>query len=385
MEYPVQRLQLRREVEPRDSVVSYRALANHLTSGMQRRNRPAVKSYLVERLRSGADRDDAAFLRRTLHRASPRRRLDVVPLAETPTILRAQVGSVVLWIDTADGSFWEVHSLDDSATVGAIVERWIAVTPELDLPWLPEELLRVASGSGDFVGFGLTYSREFFAEDPDTAESLTVRVSGTEAHNALSDLQKQRTFLRTSALSMVRVRNPFAGPGAMTTHRVTASLTARGRVSSRGESFERHRTFFRHCCELYRSAATTIQNELSLGSLSTDGEGLRGPLLIDLGSPIDDLAGFCGRVFSGSDPFRIWGFLERRAADLVVAHAFDRRSGAAFTVEAGPRVWRLFLPSTTPGMVVLRLLTLLQHHHDRRATVPALHLAQKSSSVQRPS
>lgn len=368
-----------------EKVAGYRALANHLTSGMRRRNRPAVKSYLVEARLPAADGELGRFLRASLHRASPRRRLAISQLSDTPTIYRADIGSIVLWIDTADPLLWEVHSLGDSSIVSMIVERWINATPELDLPWLPEELLSVASGTGEFVGFGLTYSRDFFAEDPDAAESLSVRVSGTEAQDALSDLQTQRTFLRTSALSMVRVRNPFEGPGAMAHRRVTASVTARGRVTSRGDDFDRHRTFLRHCSGLYRSAAGKIQNEMCLGAFTAGGEGLRGPLLLDLGSPIDDLAAFCGRVFSGADPFRLWGFLERRADELVVAHAFDRRAGASFTVEAGPRAWRLFLPPETPGVVVLRLLTLLQHHHDRRARIPALDLGQRSSSSHSPS
>ena len=366
-------------------VRTYRELANQLTEGMRQRNRPAVKTYLVERVRPPTDADDVGLIHRSLRLASPRRRLVVQQLASSPAIVRAQVGAIVLWVDTSDPRFWEVHSLDDSAAVGSIVDRWISATPELDLAWFPEELLGVASGSGEFVGFGLTYSREFFAEDRDSAESLAVRVSGTDAGNALEDLKQQPAFLRASSLSMIRVRNPLVGPGAMTAHRVTASVTTRGRVSSRGDSFERHRAFFRYCADLYRSAAADIQERLSVGAFNETGEGLRGPTVIDLGSPIDDLAAFCGRAFSGADPFRLWGFLERRTDDLIVAQAFDRRAGTGFVVEATPLLWRVFLPPDASGAIVLRLLTLLQHHHDRRASMPSLAVAQKSSSDQRSS
>jgi hypothetical protein len=353
-------------------VLTYRELANHLTAGMSRRNRPAVKTYLVEPVRPIRAQDTANFLRRSLKAASPRRRVDVRPLPDMPTINRVGIGRVTLWIETGESRFWEVHTLDETATVNRIVDRWIAITPEIDAPWFPQELLGEAARTGEFVGFGLTYTRAFFADDPDTAESLTVRVSGTDSRDALSGLQSQAVFARTSALSMVRVRNPFTGPGATQTGRVTASITARGRVSSRGDDFERHRTFFRYCADVYRAAEARIQEAFTVGQLGPDGEGLRGPAVISLGSPVDDLGAFCGRVFSGGDPFRLWGFLERRSADLIVANTFDRRSGGSFTVEATPSEWRVYLPSGAPGAVILRLVTLLQQNHDRRAGMPGL-------------
>ncbi len=366
-------------------ILTFRALVNHISSGMSRPSRPAVKTYLVEPVRPIQPGHVTEFIRRSLREASPRRRVDVQPLADTPTILRARVGRITLWVETGEGRFWEVHSLDDTTLVGGLVDRWIALTPELDTPWFPEELLRAAADTGEFVGFGLTYTRAFFADDPETAESLSVRVSGTESRDALSDLQAQPTFTRTSALSLVRVRNPLAGPGATEAGRVTSSLSARGRVSSRGDDFERHRTFFRYCAELYRDAEARIQDRLSIGSFDQDGEGLRGPTVIHLGSRVDDLAGFCGRVFSGGEPFRLWGFLERRSDSLIVANAFDRRSGSAFTIEAAADEWRVFLPPGAPGSVVLRLLTLLQQNHDRRTRMPQVASPQSRSSSHRTS
>jgi hypothetical protein len=351
---------------------TFRELENWLSSSMARRSRPAVKTYLVEPTTNLSGRDHQEFLRRSFRAASPRRRVAVTALVGNADIYEVLVGKVALWVETGDDRFWQVHSVDETTVVASIVDRWIALTPELDAPWFPEQLLRTVAGVGEFIGFGLSYSRAYFADDPDEAESLSVRVSGSESRVALKDLQGQHTFLRASALSMVRVRNPFAGPGATEVGRITTSLTARGRVSSRGDSFGRHRDFLRYGAELYRATEARIADTMSIGGLESSGEGLRGPIVVRLASPVDDLGAFCGRLFSGGDPFRLWGFLERRSPDLIVANAFDQRSGASFTVEATSTALRIFLPTGTSGTVVLRLVTLLQQHHDRRAEVEGL-------------
>ena len=353
-------------------VQTYRELENWLSATMAHRSRPAVKTYLVEPAPRLLGRDLQEFLRRSFRAASPRRRVAVTPLPENADVLEAQIGKVRLWVETGDDRFWQVHSIDETSVVASIVDRWIALTPELDAPWFPEQLLRAIADVGEFIGFGLSYSRAYFAEDPDGAESLSVRVSGSESREALHDLQGQHTFLRASALSMVRVRNPFAGPGATEVGRITTSLNARGRVSSRGDSFLRHRDFLRYGADLYRATEARIAESMTIGGLDQSGEGLRSPIVVRLASPVDDLSAFCGRLFSGGDPFRLWGFLERRSPDLIVANTFDPRSGASFTVEATPDALRIFLPTGTSGTVVLRLVTLLQQHHDRRAEVDGL-------------
>lgn len=360
-------------------VRSYRQLANGLTDAMQQRRRPSVKTHLVEVLRPIHDDAVPELIRRSLRRSLRRRQVVVTQLADAPRIFEIRANRLTLWADTSGAGMWEIHSLDDTTAVTALVERWIGMTPELDLPWFPEELLTRASLAGEFVGFGLLFSREFFSTEDEAADTLSVRVSGSESEDALREFRHEKTLNRTSALSMIRVKNPLSGPGAMSAGKITASLSSRGRVSSRGNSFDRHRAFFRHSAQLYRDAAAEISRDLSVGALSAEGGGLRGPVVINLATRVDDLAAFCGRIFSGADPFQLWGFLERRAEDLIVIQAFDRRSGSPFTVEAMPEQWRLFLPAGSPGALVLRLLTLLQRHHDRRASMPDL-LAHNSSS-----
>ena len=293
-------------------------------------------------------------------------------LPSNADVFEVQVGKVTLWVETGDNRFWQVHSVDETTVVASIVDRWIAITPELDAPWFPEQLLRSVADVGEFIGFGLSYSRAYFAEDPDDAESLSVRVERVRVARGAARPSGPAHVPAASALSMVRVRNPFSGPGTTEAGRITTSLTARGRVSSRGDSCLRHRDFLRYGADLYRTTEARIADTLTIGGLEPSGEGLRSPIVVRLASRVEDLGAFCGRLFSGGDPFRLWGFLERRSPDLIVANTFDPRSGASFTVEATPDALRVFLPSGTSGTVVLRLVTLLQQHHDRRAEVEGL-------------
>jgi hypothetical protein len=348
---------------------SFRELANELSAGMQHRNRPAVKTFLID-VRTPPHQTTQDFLRQGLSHASPRRRITVGPLPDSPTVYRARLGKLTMWVDTTDESFWEIHTLDDTATVQSILGSWVAQSPGVEYAWFPQELLQQAAESGEFVGFGLRYTREFFADEPETADALSMRVAGTRARTALVELQRQAAFERTSALSMVRVRDPLSGPGSLAGERITSSLSAQGRITSRGESFERHRAFIRFCAHLYRAKCNEAKAFLGSGRFDESGEGLSGPLRIDLRTPIDDLVDFCGRLFSGGEPFRLWGFPERRGNDLVVAPTYDRVSGEALTIEVASKEMRLYLGPRVPGSFVLRLVSLLQHHHDQRVTFP---------------
>lgn len=342
---------------------------------MQSRQRPAVKTYLLQVARPLAARGLTEFLSRTMRRAAPRRRIEVSEVADEGTLFEIRVGQLTLWVDTSGGATWDVHSIGETSKVSTLVERWVAATAELEMPWFPEQLLATAAAAGDFVGFGLSFSREFFVEDPsDVADTLSVRVSGSESSDALHQFRTQESLTRSSALASIRVRNALSGPGAMAGGRIASTLGSRGRVSSRGDSFDRHREFFRHSAHLYAEASRAVAERHTVGRLDEEGEGLRGPLVIDLYSPVEDLGSFVARIFSGADPFRLWALLERRADDLIVAEAFDQGLGVPFTVEATPELWRVYLPEGAPGPLALKLVTLLQHHHDRRVSAPAIAL-----------
>ena len=348
------------------SLRTYQSLAGAMTDAMTRRNRPSVKTWTLELQRS--TRQATEYVRRGLASAT-RRRLMVFPFADAPAIMLVRIGSLEVFVDTTSKRLWQVHTAERTAPVEDVLKRWVSRDRDLEFMSLPEEFLNRAAGTGAFVGFGLHHSEAFLASEPDSGEVLSVRVNSAQSEGALGDLRDRPTFANTGALSMVKVRQPLVGLGAMRHGHITSTLNAGGRVSSRGDSFERHKLFVDAVTHDYQAMVQAVEAKGTVGSLGERGEGLRGPLVMQLGRPIEDLEAYCSRAFAGGEPFFIWGLLERRSDDYIIASCFERRASVPFTVEATPDRWFVYLPDGTPGGVAMRLWQRLQVHHDRRTTL----------------
>jgi hypothetical protein len=352
--------------EARPTPRTYQSFVNAMTTVMSQRNRLSVKSWAIQVF--GETDNPMAHLANMLRRAAPRRTVRVLPFQDNASVAYIQIGRLDLFADLSDSRWWLLHSAEEAASIEPVIRRWIADDSNVDFIALPEHLLLKAANTGTFVGFGLHHSLEFLSTDPDVADTLSVRLSGRQSREALQDLRVKSSF-STSALTSIRVRQPFSGPGAMTAGRITSSVTNAGRVSSRGDSFDRHSLMVAAVVGDYQALVRDVEERGTMGALDPDGLGLRGPVELDLGRPIDDLEGFCARAFSGFEPFYIWGFLEKRSPDLIVANCLDRRSERALTIEAYADRWLVYLPDGTPGSVLMRLWSRMQVHHDRHATV----------------
>jgi hypothetical protein len=152
---------------------------------------------------------------------------------------------------------------------------------------------------------------------------------------------------------------------------VTDDVYFNGKITSMGQSFASHAALVAAMYKKQYKAKIVdiIEKELSIGSVS-EGRGamLKGePIFLTFHRKIDNLEGFVKAVYSGTEPFRLWGLQEVTGNDFARVYAVDLHLGRPLTFEVFPDTIRIFLPTGTCGNSVVRFLTLFQQHFDSSA------------------
>ena len=131
--------------------------------------------------------------------------------------------------------------------------------------------------------------------------------------------------------------------------------------------------------ELYRAYATKIkgfEDDFGLRYEAADGVNtkhppfsVRGqPLNITFGRPIADIEKFLDAVFSGAEPFRLWGtpvFLSKDYLSDGIGFACH----PSHSFEITPEFMRVYLLDGSCGNSIARLYTNLQHYYDSQVTM----------------
>ena len=195
---------------------------------------------------------------------------------------------------------------------------------------------------------------------------MTVRQGGRDVATMLSLLRGSLAFANKSALSMVRLRYP---EGA-SEQRVTSEVRYDGRISARGNSFDRHVQLVDAIAKRYSAEIARVEAEFGTTATAAGG-GWRPrlqPLRIDLNPIVEDVGAFCEHLFSATHPFRLAGDIDRLTDDHYSIQAIDLHTGQLFPFEVTQKHIWISLPDGTCGNTFFRLFTNLQRHHSRLVT-----------------
>lgn len=294
---------------------------------------------------------------------------------EDPTLVRAQAivdeRQMEIFVDIAEPRYWVLHSMAPSGDLGRLIDRW-AGHSRLDKAWLPADLLESLSGLGAFRGLGLSYDRrpidgEAAEDDEETPISfLKVQLWGNQAAAVLDVLRAANAFPGETTLSKVRVRFEMDDPALFTLDDIKFD----GKITARGTSFASHLALIDRVLNPYSRAIADIEARFRLNKLGPDSSSVHGePLFVQLERPIADLDLFCRRVFSGGNPFRLWGVPIRQTGKVVRVSAVDLHVSRPIAFEVSRDFIRVFLSDRSCGNSVMRFYTNLQHYYSSLVSV----------------
>jgi len=286
------------------------------------------------------------------------------------------------YVDASDRRFWVLHSASNSRKADNILHRVVANDTHLDSAWLPMQLLERVADMGIFKGLHLDYDHrevpDIEFEEPDApVEYLKMQLWGNRAREVLRILRQPNAFADATTLSKVKIKHYLdrdVGEESFSLDEVKWD----GKITARGTSFQSHINLVNSIYRSYSEKVRSFEQRFSLrfeepaanqpnGHMTMDGE----PLSLTFSRPIADLKKFMTAIFSGTDPFRLWGVPVSAGRDYFRVTAVDLHVTNRITFEITPNFMRVYLPIGSCGNSIVRLYTNLQHYYDSQVVLAA--------------
>ncbi len=288
---------------------------------------------------------------------------------------------VRLYIDAVadeSGRFVVAHTLSDASMVDRALERIVDRRPHIDHAWFWPRFLEETQSSGDFRGLGVSYDHRRFqaaegVDDPD--DYFSMQLSG----GAMT--QDIYTFLRAHdqigpRTVVDKVKLKYWSDRTLGKQFALEDVYLRGKFTARGTSFSSHLDLVLRSMRRYRDTIDALEAAYVIRYASTrgDGIGLTGApihMILEEGHRIEDVPAFCEVVFSGRQPFRLWGLPSQVAGEpeALQVDATDLHTGSPMFFEVYPDAISLYLYEGTCANTALRFYANLQHTIGRRVSM----------------
>jgi hypothetical protein len=284
--------------------------------------------------------------------------------------------SAEFYVDASDQRFWLLHSVSKSTSADRILQRVIANDTHLDSAWLPMQLLEQVAQMGLFRGLGLDFDRrevpDVDFEAPDApVEYLKMQLWGNRAREVLNTLRGADAFADATTLSKVRVKH-WLDRAVDQDSFTLDDVKWDGKITARGTSFQSHINLVTNVYRAYAAKVTGFEARFSLRYVgaqvanaqrapqTVSGE----PFNITFSRPIANLEKFLDSIFSGAEPFRLWGAPVSIGRNYYRVTALDLHVTHRITFEITPDFMRVYIPDGSCGNTIARLYTNLQHYYD---------------------
>lgn len=132
-----------------------------------------------------------------------------------------------------------------------------------------------------------------------------------------------------------------------------------------GNSIENHLSIIRDCMDDYVRTIEHIEKQrFHVASNGNTRELCGEPFVISFENPVENIESFMDTIFSGSEPFKLWGRISKNSDGYYGITALDLHEGSSVDFEMTSTMMRVYLHENSCGNTLLRLLTNLQIHHD---------------------
>ena len=267
----------------------------------------------------------------------------------------------VLFVDTLNPRFWQVHATAPAGAVNRIVRRAVATEPRLDTGWFPKALLQQLDGHQHHLR--LAFDADELLGRDQAIRRTRVRFEGEAPEGLLELLGSNDTYAGTTSITAVgsRVGDASVGVAQVVADYRGAFVTAAGDFEVAANAIwrmvDRYETFVRGLEARYRTVIEPMECE----GFSVVGD----VAVIEFGHEVD-LERLLSGLFLAKEPFRLWAVPRQVDDDEWVADAVDLHVGQPLRLEFSSSDVRVLLEPETCGNTLARLLTNLQQHLDAR-------------------
>jgi len=329
--------------------------------GAEPQGRYSVKSYLIEAHHPPTDRSTPELLREV---AAPLG-ASVVETDE-PDLFSLQEGEIEFWCDTSFDRYWRLHTVAQVDRADRFRDQLVGATPYLDNVWLPPTYLEgLPSRTGGVMQtFSLSHDRRLLHDSRTEAadfDSVSMRLWASAAATLLQKMRHYHLLPHGVSIRSVKLRSGADEPDA---DFCVAEYFHDGKVTVNGTSFDEHNRVLLGVLRDYGEMVARFERTYAIGWAEEDGcAHLAGqPITIEMEWTVSDLEYAVRRMFSATEPFRLWGLPQRVGPDHYRARAVDLHVGRTLTFDITRRHIIIRLPRGTCGNTIVRFLGSLHYH-----------------------
>jgi hypothetical protein len=266
-----------------------------------------------------------------------------------PELLSLVMGELQLWLDTSAGRVCRLYTVGPAKDADRVHELLVSTTGSLECVWLPPRVLEQLARASEvrMVLFSLRHDRRPLRRAPDDQgiDSVTLRFWGPRAKETLDKLRRSEVLPNATSVYSVRLRL-----GDEERH-CLAEVFHTGKLTTVGTSFAMLDGVLAKLTEAHADLALSLER------------AQRTPRRIEVAVQwtLDDLGYGVARMFSGAEPFRLWGIPEQ-VGDSYRVRAVDLDLGRSARFEVSPRGVAMELGPNTPASVAIRFVSALQYH-----------------------
>ena len=335
----------------------------------QDRGKTSVKSYLLEAHPRDACGQGAGDL---LSDIGGQIGIQVRP-TDDEDLFRLTKEDAEFWCDTSLGRFWRLHTVAPvQRNADPLHQILVRTSPFLDNVWLPPRYLEELPRRTDSLmqTFSLSHDRRPMHQEGVEGEGfdyVTLRLWASRAAENLKKLRDVDLWPHGVSIRSVRIRSGDLRPDG---DFCVAEYFHSGKVTANGTSFDVHNRILVQVLRDYQALVEDIEARFAIGferHSPTTGHLTGQPIVIPMKWTILDLERAVGRMFSSTEPFRLWGLPEKLGDDRFRVRAVDLHVGSTLTFDISRDHVVVILPRGTCGNTIVRFLGGLHYHVDADA------------------
>lgn len=286
-----------------------------------------------------------------------------VEATQDPELLALTLGELQLWLDTSDRRVCRLYTVGAAKDADRVHLQLVSGSGLLECVWLPPEALEHLANVAEakMVLFSLRHDRRPLRRAPDEhgIDSVTLRFWGPRAKQTLEKLRQSEVLPDATSVYSVRIR---VGDDE---RYCLAEAFHNGKLTAIGTSFAEHERLVNILLGAHAGHIASVEAAQAASRA----------IKIPVPWTTDDLGYAVARMFSGAEPFRLWGVPVRETVDgvehfRVRATDLDVGRSAAFVITRHSA--QLELSPRTPASTAIRFASALQYHVSSRTQIDAL-------------
>ena len=271
---------------------------------------------------------------------------------------------VEFYLDVNDGRFLFLHTNFNTKDTNRVVKQLVsAFDHAFDHAWFYSDMLKKIPDVCNCKsrGFGIKYSNYLSQSRDLDLDDMSLDVKGALAERIKKLIGTEEGVKNAFAYDAVKISR---GTRTEPSRYIRMNVHNTGHLAvKRGRSVTDHLDIVESIAKMYSNTIKKIE-KCRIGTNNDRSEFVGHAINFEFPNGIKDLDLFVHRMFSGAEPFKLWGIKEKIEAGYFSVKGVDLHTGARINFEISARTMRVYLYTNNCGNTILRLLTNLQMKYD---------------------